>query len=89
VTRYGAYSDIFAVEQEFSPDTIVDLAASAQIFAGGTLTAGILNMGDVFPDKLTNLQSTYATFGGAYVYGVDSPIGTDGRSYYVRLSVKF
>jgi iron complex outermembrane receptor protein len=54
-----------------------------------TLTVGILNVGDVFPDRLTNVQSTYTTFGGAYLYGVNTPIGTDGRSYYVRLSVRF
>ena len=90
VTRYGAYDDIpGTVEQHFSPNTIVDLAASARIFEGGTLTVGILNVGDVFPDRLTNFQSTYATFGGAYVYGVTSPDGTDGRSYYVRVSVRF
>jgi iron complex outermembrane receptor protein len=90
VTRYGEFADIpGTVEQQFSANTIVDLAASLRIFEGGTLTLGILNVGDVFPDKLTNFQSTYATFGGAYLYDVTSPDGTDGRSYYLRLAVRF
>jgi iron complex outermembrane recepter protein len=89
-TRYGGYDDIpGTIEQHFTPKTLVDLAASAQIFPSGELTVGILNVGDVFPDKLTNLQSTYATFGGTYIYGVTSPFGTDGRSYYIRMSVRF
>ena len=90
VTRYGGFDDIpVAIKQHFSPNTIVDLSASARLTDNTTLTVGILNVGDVFPDRETNVQSAYATFGNAYLYDPTSPDGTDGRSYYVRVSVRF
>jgi iron complex outermembrane recepter protein len=72
----------------FNPKTLVDLSVSAQPFQGGTLTFGVLNVGDVFPDKAKYVDTAYATFGNAFVYGVADPNGIDGRSYYLRMSVK-
>jgi iron complex outermembrane receptor protein len=90
VTRYGGYTDEPVIyPQYFNPKTLVDLAVSAQPFEGGTLTFGVLNAGDVFPDKAKYVNTAYATFGNAFVYGVVGPTGTDGRSYYLRMSMKF
>jgi iron complex outermembrane receptor protein len=89
VTRYGGYTDEPIIyPQYFNPKTLVDLSVSAQPFQGGTLTFGVLNVGDVFPDKAKYVDTAYATFGNAFVYGVVNPNGTDGRSYYLRMSVK-
>jgi iron complex outermembrane recepter protein len=91
VTRYGGSVDdplTPLVVQNFSPNWIVDLSASVEIFDGGTLTAGVLNVGDVYPDKWLGQQYAAATFGYAYPYGPTSPDGTDGRSYYIRFSLR-
>ena len=89
MTRYGGYTDEQVIyPQYFNAKTLVDLSISAQPFAGGTLTFGVLNVGDVFPDKAKYVDTAYATFGNAFVYGVVNPNGTDGRSYYLRILVK-
>jgi iron complex outermembrane receptor protein len=89
LTRYGGYTDLpISLPQYFGAKTLVDLSASAKVSEAATLTAGVLNVGDVFPDKANYVQSAYATFGNAFVYGVVAPNGTDGRAYYLRLTVR-
>ncbi|MBV9512171.1 MAG: TonB-dependent receptor, partial [Caulobacteraceae bacterium] len=90
VTRYGSYKDQpIAPIQTFSPNTIVDLSASYEFLPGATATVGVLNLFDVYPDKWADIQAAFATFGNAYVYGVESPDGTDGISFYARLTRRF
>jgi iron complex outermembrane recepter protein len=90
VTRYGRYTDEPIIyPQIFAPKTLIDLSASAKLSEAATLTAGVLNVGDVFPDKAQFVQTAYATFGNSFVYGDVSPNGTDGRAYYLRLTARF
>ncbi|MDR3417073.1 MAG: TonB-dependent receptor [Nevskia sp.] len=89
VTRFGKYTDApIAAPQTFGAKTIVDLSLTAQLNRRLSLTVGVLNLGDVFPDPLSQTGPSfpsYKTFGGSYVYGEESPWGTDGLSYYARL----
>ena len=90
VTRYGSYKDKpISPVQTFSPNTIVDLSASYQFLPRTTATVGVLNLFNVYPDKLADVQAAYATFDNAYVYGTETPDGTDGISFYVRLAKRF
>jgi hypothetical protein len=38
--------------------------------------------------KLNQLSLAYASFGNALIYGEESPMGTDGRAYFIRLTYK-
>jgi iron complex outermembrane receptor protein len=90
VTRYGSYTDIpIAPVQTFNANTLVDLSASYEFAPGAKATVGVLNLGNVYPDKLTDIQAAYGTYGNALVYGVESPDGTDGRSFYLRMTKRF
>lgn len=89
VIRYGHYVDApISAPQTFSAKTIANLSATWRVTPALGLTAGVLNVGDVYPDKLNQLSLAYASFGNAFVYGEESPMGTDGRAYFVRLTYK-
>jgi iron complex outermembrane receptor protein len=86
VVRYGHWvADPSGVlVQTFSAKTLVDLSLSGRITQNLVLTAGVENLGDVYPDKL--LGAVVAT---GYIYGDESPFGVSGRSYFVRLDARF
>ena len=88
-TRYGKYIDAPILDpQNFSAKTIIDLAGSSRLSDRISLTVGILNVGDVYPDKLQELALAYKSFGNSFLYGEETPWGTDGRAFYARLRVK-
>lgn len=90
VTRYGSYRDApIAPIQTFGPNTIVDLSAAYEFLPRSTATIGVLNLLNTYPDKMKDLQAAYASFGNTYLYGTESPDGTDGISFYVRLTQRF
>ncbi|MDB5968974.1 MAG: TonB-dependent receptor [Hydrocarboniphaga sp.] len=86
-TRFGEYTDAPIKDpQTFGAKTVVDLSVAAQLASGLDLTLGVLNVGDVYPDALEDPNKvSFATFGGAYVYGEEAPFGVAGRSGYARL----
>ena len=87
VIRYGHYVDApISAAQTFSAKTITNLSATWRVNPALELTAGVLNIGDVYPDKLNQLSLAYASFGNALIYGEESPMGTDGRAYFIRLT---
>jgi iron complex outermembrane receptor protein len=90
VTRYGQYVDAPVRDpQTFGAKTVVDLSLTLRATRWLSLTAGVLNAGDVFPDPLQEAALAYASFGGSYVYGEEGPFGVDGRSYYGRVEARF
>jgi iron complex outermembrane receptor protein len=90
VTRYGEYVDAPILDpQVFSAKTIVDLSLGARLGQQATLTAGVLNVGNVYPDPLKETALAYKSFGGSFVYGEESPWRVDGRAYYLRVQVQF
>lgn len=89
VVRYGHYIDApISAPQTFSPNTVVNLSAAVHLTSSLTFTAGVLNLADVYPDKLQQIALAYPSFGNAFVYGEESPIGTAGRAYYLRLTLR-
>lgn len=89
VTRFGEYIDAPILDpQKFSAKTIVDLSLTARLSDDAALTFGILNVGDTFPDPLQELSLAFKTFGGAYVYGDESPEGAGGRAFYLRFRLQ-
>ncbi|GGF39148.1 ligand-gated channel [Aliidongia dinghuensis] len=89
VTRYGKYIDAPILDpQSFSAKTIVDLQGSVRVADRVTVTLGILNLGDVYPDKLQEVAIAYKSFGNSFVYGEESPWGTDGRAFFARVRVR-
>jgi iron complex outermembrane recepter protein len=90
VTRYGEYVDAPILDpQTFGAKTLVDLSFGARLGKHASLTAGVLNLGNVYPDPLAETALAYKTFGGSYVYGEESPFGVAGRSYFLRLQMQF
>ena len=90
VTYYGSYRDApISPIQTFSPNTVVDLSASYEFLPRSTATVGVLNLLNTYPDKLKDVQAAFGTFGGTYVYGTESPDGTDGIAFYLRLARRF
>ncbi len=89
-TRYGEYIDAPILDpQKFSAKTIVDISLTGRLNDWVSLTGGILNIGNVYPDPLQEVALAYKSFGNSFVYGEESPWGVDGRSYYVKLRVGF
>jgi iron complex outermembrane receptor protein len=90
VNRYGKYVDAPIKDpQTFGAKTIVDLAANWRFPNHVRVRFGVLNVGDVHPDPLKEAALAFATFGGSYVYGEESPFGVDGRSYYLGVRYDF
>jgi outer membrane receptor protein involved in Fe transport len=86
VTRYGEYVDAPIKDpQTFGAKTLVDLSLGFRPAEPWLVTAGVLNVGNVHPDPLAQVDLAYKTFGGSYVYGEESPFGNNGREYFVRL----
>lgn len=89
VTRYGHYVDApISAPQLFSAKTLVNLTLTKRFSPAVSLTAGVLNVGDVYPDRLNQIALAYSTFGNAFYWGEESPFGVDGRSYYLRVTFR-
>jgi iron complex outermembrane receptor protein len=87
VGRFGPFRTIsVAQEQTFSPVTTVDLAVDYALTANLTLGAGILNLGDVYPDRIVDRALSQ---GGSTQYPEVGAVGTNGREYFVRLTSRF
>jgi iron complex outermembrane receptor protein len=87
VDRYGHWvadpTGVFA--QAFSGKTLADLSLSYRLSAGLVVTAGVENLGDVYPDKLVGA----AVLATGYIYGDESPFGLEGRAYFLRLQARY
>jgi len=92
-TRFGEYAAApFVAEQKFSAKTVVDLTLGYAITQTLSLNAGVLNVGDEHPDLLSdpaNQAAVISQTGGSFKYGEESPFGTNGRSYFLRLRAQF
>jgi iron complex outermembrane receptor protein len=85
VDHYGPWTAApIGVVQNFSSKTLLDLAAGYDITDAVQLSAGIDNVTDQYPDLLVGAAVT----GMGFTYGEESPFGVNGRTYFVRLSLK-
>jgi len=87
VVRAGPYRSFTVVsEQTFGAKTTLDVTADFDINERLTLTAGVMNLTDVYPDKNAERALTQ---GGSLQYGEAGGIGIDGREYFLRLRATF
>ena len=87
VTSFGTPTD-GSLDQTFGAKWITDVAASYTFGGRFTLTAGVDNVFDVYPDE--NNQGNATTAGnnnfGIFPYNQISPFGFNGAFYYGRLT---
>jgi iron complex outermembrane recepter protein len=90
VTSFGTLTD-GSLDQTFGAKWVTDLSASYAFGGRFTLTAGVDNVFDVYPDK--NNQGDATTAGnnnfGIFPYNQISPFGFNGAFYYGRLTFGF
>ncbi|MFV3074784.1 TonB-dependent receptor plug domain-containing protein [Niveispirillum fermenti] len=84
---YGKFTDTGNYGKTFGSEWLFDAEMSYTFYDQLTLTVGVQNLFDNYPDKVDALA------GGGYavgqVYPDTSPMGYNGGVYYVRLGVTF
>ncbi len=87
VTNFGTPAD-GSLDQTFAAKWITDLAASYTFGQRFTLTAGVDNVFDVYPDENNQGNATSAGNNnfGIFPYNQISPFGFNGAFYYGRLT---
>ncbi|GGC58436.1 TonB-dependent receptor plug domain-containing protein [Undibacterium terreum] len=81
-TRYGKFTSPQndpTIDQTFSANWVLDASANYR-FGKWTLTAGVDNLTDKYPDKLIAANS----LSGTLPYSTFSPYGFNGRYYYAK-----
>ncbi|QJU59869.1 TonB-dependent receptor [Sphingomonas sp. AP4-R1] len=85
VVRFGRFKAISLVqEQVFSAVTTVDLVADVKVGRRFTFGVGVLNLGNVAPDRIVDRALSQ---GGSYQYPEVGGIGTNGREFFARASM--
>ncbi|MEC4589669.1 TonB-dependent receptor [Nitrospirillum amazonense] len=89
----SANSDII---QYFGADIVTDIEGSYDVTSDFTITAGISNLLDQYPDK--QIASTAASVAagtngadnnGTFPYAYIAPYGVNGRTFYVKAAYRF
>jgi iron complex outermembrane receptor protein len=75
--------------QTFGGKETVNLSAGYSLGSGLRLGAGVQNVFDAKPDTIADQSTVIAATGGSFPTGEETPIGVNGRSYYLRLSASF
>ncbi|MES2104339.1 MAG: TonB-dependent receptor [Pseudomonadota bacterium] len=81
-TRYGKFTSPQndpATDQTFSANWVLDVSAKYRL-GKWTLTAGVDNLTDKYPDRLIAANN----LGGTLPYSTFSPYGFNGRYYYAK-----
>ncbi|MES1190621.1 MAG: TonB-dependent receptor [Steroidobacter sp.] len=92
VTRFGECTSADLITtQTYTPKTIVDLSLGAALGHHLSITGGVQNLGDVYPDQPVDnaLPSIIAATGGSFPDGEAAPFGFNGRAYFLRLEARF
>ena len=90
VADFGHYNSApLVAAQSFDGGTTVDLAVTGKLPKGVRVTLGVQNLFDAMPDRINDQPAAVASTGGSFPTGEETPIGVNGRSYYVRLSAKY
>ena len=85
VTRYGEFTvpqNDPALDQNYDPQWVLDLAASVRVGSQWRLTAGIDNVTNRYPAQVTSLANLNVN--GTQPYSVWAPNGFNGRYFYVK-----
>lgn len=87
VQRYGSVTELSSStptrDQIYSPKWITDAEASYKLNNSVSLSAGVNNLFDIYPDKQYKINS----FNGVFPYDGLSPFGFFGREIYARLNL--
>ncbi|MBD8528397.1 MULTISPECIES: TonB-dependent siderophore receptor [unclassified Massilia] len=85
VTRYGKFTvpqNDAALDQNYDPQWVLDLAASVRVGDGWRLSAGIDNVTNRYPAQVTSLANLNVN--GTQPYSVWAPNGFNGRYFYLK-----
>lgn len=83
LTRYGSFvapQNNAALDQTYRASWVLDVSASYKVLPALTVTFGVDNLTDQYPDKVASSLSS----GGTLPYSTLSPYGYSGRYYYAR-----
>ena len=94
VSHFGTYSSAAfgdAFVQEFGAKTVVDVSGRWRFNPRLSLAVGVQNLADVEPDQpiFNSLPAIIRATGGSFPTTEESPIGVNGRTYFVRLETRF
>lgn len=90
LTRFGTYVSQPIVEtQTFDGGMSVDLSLGYDVSPAFTLTAGLQNLFDDRPEEIADQARFIAATGGSFPTGEETPLGSNGRSYFVQLVGRF
>jgi iron complex outermembrane receptor protein len=83
-----------ALDQTFSSRWIADLALNARLLRATTLTVGVDNLFDTYPDQNSNTGNPRTNVAGNANFGIFpysqfSPFGFNGRFLYARVTAGF
>lgn len=84
--RFGSVTALATTpvnDQTFSARWITDVSASYRLPRSITLTGGVDNLFNVYPDRVSAANST----GGIFAYSGLSPFGFNGAFYYGRIAI--
>lgn len=90
VAAFGTYTSApLVATQTFDGKTVADLSAGYEMAPGFRLGAGVQNLFDARPDGIIGQESVIASTGGSFPTGEETPIGVNGRTWYVRAALRF
>lgn len=90
LAAFGTYtSQPLVAVQTFGGKESLDLSAGYRLASGIRIGAGVQNVFDARPDGIADQGSVIAATGGSFPTGEETPLGVNGRSYFVRLSASF
>lgn len=77
--------------QDVGASTVFDASLRFDFNESVRFSAGVQNLSDVAPDQpiFNTLPSIISATGGSFSSGEETPIGVNGRSYFVRLEARF
>jgi iron complex outermembrane receptor protein len=88
-TAFGQYQSVpIAQQQMFRGKSSTDMALG---YTAGRfrIVGGIQNIFDVRPDAIDYTPAGIASTGGSFPTGEETPLGSNGRTWYGRLSLAF
>ncbi|WP_313015259.1 TonB-dependent receptor [Brevundimonas sp.] len=87
---FGDYvSAPLVAPQTFDGRYTVDVSAAYEVRPGLTLEGGVQNLSDVRPQELEWPAASLAATGGSFPTGEETPLGVNGRSFFIRASARF
>jgi outer membrane receptor protein involved in Fe transport len=82
VDHYGPWvSAPLGVTQTFGAKTLADIIGQVRLPKNISVSAGVLNIGNVLPDRVNGGDAI------GLLYGDEAPFGVNGRAYFLRAQI--